>query len=206
MSITGIRDEIKNIRAAHIANFVVITAVSTILAFWAVANVSVPVLNAAGISSLYIAVGFYVPFSLWFGMWGVLAAYISCVLLAFGSPPLPLSFTIVWALCDLFEGLLPLMIFKRFKVDEALKTRRDWMFYIVSGVFGAAFVSTIVGAPLLFSHLYGQGLIPESALTTFITGWFFGDLIVIVFIATPMLVFLTPIVRKSSVYVKGYFS
>jgi len=54
--------------------FAAATALSTILAIWAV--VSVPVENSPvpGVSGLYIAAAIYVPLALWFGVWGCFAA------------------------------------------------------------------------------------------------------------------------------------
>ncbi len=69
------------------AVFVVSTALCTILAIWAVvsAGLNSPV---PGVSGLYIAAAVYVPLALWFGVWGSLAGYFSCLFMGlyFGLP------------------------------------------------------------------------------------------------------------------------
>jgi uncharacterized membrane protein len=53
------------------------TAICTVLAIWAV--VSAPVSLVPGVSGLYIAAAVYVHLALWFGVWGSIAGYVSCV-------------------------------------------------------------------------------------------------------------------------------
>ena len=57
--------------------FAAATLVCTFLAIWAV--VLAPVGSVAGVSGLYIAAAVYVPLALWFGVWGCLAGYVSCI-------------------------------------------------------------------------------------------------------------------------------
>jgi len=60
------------IRKEHIAIFIGLVIVNTLLA--AFGEISTKV--APGVSAFYIAVAFMIAFALWFGGWGVLAAYI----------------------------------------------------------------------------------------------------------------------------------
>ena len=92
------------------------TAVCTVLAIWAV--VSAPVSPVPGVSGLYIAAAVYVPLALWFGVWGSIAGYLSCVFMGlyFGYS---LEFVLVWALADFFEGFVPLLIYRKLKLKPA---------------------------------------------------------------------------------------
>jgi len=72
--------------------FIVATVICTILAIYAV--VLAPVESTAGavtgVSGLYFAAAVYVPLALWFGVWGCLAGYLSCVFMGiFLGMPLP---------------------------------------------------------------------------------------------------------------------
>jgi hypothetical protein len=72
----------------------------------------------AGVSGLYIAAAVYVPLALWFGVWGSIAGYLSCVFMGIYSG-MPLAFVLVWALADFFEGFIPLLIYRRLKLKPA---------------------------------------------------------------------------------------
>jgi hypothetical protein len=56
---------------------------------------------ALGVSGLYIAAAVYVPLALWFGVWGCLAGYFSCLFMGFYFG-MPLPYLAVWALADFF--------------------------------------------------------------------------------------------------------
>jgi hypothetical protein len=101
--------------------FVVATVVSTVLAIWAV--VSAPVAPVPGVSGLYIAAAIYVPLALWFGIWGCLAGYFSCLFMGLYLG-YPLDFLVVWSLADFFEGFVPLFIYRSFRIKAALKLKR----------------------------------------------------------------------------------
>jgi hypothetical protein len=101
--------------------FVVATAVSTVLAIWAV--VSAPVAPVPGVSGLYIAAAIYVPLALWFGLWGCLAGYFSCLFMGLFLG-YSLGFLAVWSLADFFEGFVPLLIYRSFRIKAELKLKR----------------------------------------------------------------------------------
>jgi|GEM_PF-605101 hypothetical protein len=102
----------------HLVTFAIVTGVCTVLAIFAV--IAAPVPPAPGVSGLYIAAAVYVPVALWFGMWGALAGYVSCVLLGINTG-MPLLFVLWWSVADFFEGLVPLALFRLFDVDLDFK-------------------------------------------------------------------------------------
>ncbi len=116
----------------HLVVTALATGVATILAIWAV--IGAPVAPFPGVSGLYIAAAIYVPLSLWLGLWGCLAGYLSCLILGFVSGFGVWSF--YWSLADFFEGLVPLLAFRLFKADvdlgKNLKRKRD--LYIILGL------------------------------------------------------------------------
>lgn len=110
--------------------FAAATAVSTVLAIWAV--IAAPVEAVPGVSGLYLAAAVYVPLALWFGVWGCLAGYFSCLFmglyLGYG-----LEFVLVWSLADFFEGFVPLLIYRSLKLKPAMALHRPKLTYLLNG-------------------------------------------------------------------------
>jgi len=69
------------------------TTICTALAIWAVIEAPVP--PAPGVSGLYVAAAVFVPLALWFGVWGSIAGYLSCVFMAL-YVGYSLEFALVW--------------------------------------------------------------------------------------------------------------
>jgi hypothetical protein len=236
------------------AAFAVATAVSTILAIYAVILGS----PFPGVSGLYIAAAVYVPLALWFGVWGCMAGYLSCVFLGLylnflGVPGYSLGFVLVWSLADFFEGFIPLLIYRQIKIKPELQLKKPKITYALNGllavvfvisayalissyttVFVGTFVASIallviqaavedkktwftwlfVGVLVasLMSGVFGVGALaafgafPMSSFSTVLSGWVFGDIIVLATLGTIITVTLTPYIVKSGAYVRKYFS
>jgi len=226
------------------------TIVCTALAIWAVIEAPVP--PAPGVSGLYVAAAVFVPLALWFGIWGVIAGYLSCIIMSL-YVGYTLEFALVWSLADLFEGLIPLIAFRLLKVElnyslkkpkitygltallmadfvvaavatiltltevfvvtfvagliilmaqAVVEDRKVWTMWIIFGIFVASTVSGVFGA----GALAGFGNISMELFPTVFFGWVFGDIIVLSTIGTILMVTLTPAIRRTRAYVKGYFS
>ena len=234
------------------AVFAVATAVSTVLAIWAV--VSAPVGSVSGVSGLYISAAVYVPLALWFGVWGCFAGYLSCVFMGLYLG-MPLPFVLVWALADFFEGFVPLLIYRSLKTKPALALRRPkvtwglnallaadvvvsavalltslneifiatfvvsiallvvqaavedhktWTMWLIVGVLLAAVVSGVFGVGAMAA--FGFGGVSWAIFPTVFNGWVFGDIIVLATLGTILTVSLTPLIVKSKIYVRRFFS
>jgi len=133
------------------AVFVAATIICTVLAIYAV--VAAPVDSAAGaatgVSGLYLAAAVYVPLALWFGLWGVFAGYLSCVFMGL-FVGYTLEFTLVWALADLFEGLVPLLIYRSLKTKPTLTLKRPKTTYTINAALIAVLVCS--GFALVYSY------------------------------------------------------
>jgi hypothetical protein len=103
--------------------------VCTVLAIWAV--VSAPV-SVPGVSGLYIAAAVYVPLALWFGMWGCIAGYLSCVFMGL-YVGYSLDFVLVWALADFFEGFVVLVAYRQFKLKRS-DLKKPSLTYVLTGL------------------------------------------------------------------------
>ncbi len=135
------------------------TAICTALAIWAVvdAPLSSPV---PGVSGLYIAAAVYVPVALWFGVWGCIAGYLSCVFMGIYAG-MPWEFLLVWSLADFFEGFVPLIIYRKLKIKPAVQLRRPKVTY---GLTAILLVNVVVSAFALVNSL------SEIFIATFIAG------------------------------------
>jgi hypothetical protein len=236
------------------AAFAVATAVSTLLAIYAVIIGS----PFPGVSGLYIAAAVYVPLALWFGVWGCMAGYLSCVFLGFylnfsGVPGYSLGFVLVWSLADFFEGFVPLLIYRSIKIKPELQLKKPKITYTLNaflavvfvasayalinslttifvGTFAAAIALLVVQAVVedkktwftwlfvgvlaasLMSGVFGVGAlalfgqVPLAIFPTVLSGWVFGDIIVLATLGTIITVTLTPLIVKSGAYVRKYFS
>jgi hypothetical protein len=226
------------------------TIICTALAIWAVIEAPVP--PAPGVSGLYVAAAVFVPLALWFGVWGSIAGYLSCVFMALYIG-YSLEFALVWSLADLFEGLIPLIAFRALKVElnydfkkpkitygltvllmavfvvsaaatiltltevfivtfvaalsiliaqTIVEDKKTWSMWIIFGVLVASVVSGIFGVGALAAF----GEIPMDIFPTVLFGWVFGDIIVLSTIGTTLMVTLTPAIKRTRAYVRGYFS
>ncbi len=133
--------------------FVAATALSTILAIWAV--VAVPVGNSfvPGVSGLYLAAAIYVPLALWFGVWGCLAGYVSCLFMGLYSG-YSLTFVLVWSLADFFEGFVPLLIYRSLKMKPVLSLKRPTVTYGLNGFLALTVVASGVSLALSMTSVF----------------------------------------------------
>ena len=87
-------------------------------------------------------------------------------------------------------------------VQASVEDRRTWVTWLIVGVFVASIVSGLFGVGALLAF----GNISQSAFSTVFVGWVFGDIIVLTTLGTILTVALTPIIIKSRIYVRRFFS
>ncbi|MBD3256676.1 MAG: hypothetical protein GF383_16400 [Candidatus Lokiarchaeota archaeon] len=141
----------------HLVACALATGISTILAIFAV--IAAPVAPFPGVSGLYLAAAIYVPLSLWLGIWGVIAAYISCVILGFVTGLGVWSF--VWSLADLAEGIIPLIAFRLTKtdVDIGKDLKRPNVLYILLGILIVNLIVAAIATALVIPAIWITTLI-----------------------------------------------
>ncbi|MCW4000831.1 MAG: hypothetical protein NWE93_11380 [Candidatus Bathyarchaeota archaeon] len=149
--------------------FAVSTAICTVLAIWAVITAPVGSDGVAvpGVSGLYISAAVYVPLALWFGVWGCLAGYLSCVflgvyLMALGAPGYTLGFVLVWSLADFFEGFVPLLIYRSLKTRPVLDFKKPKVTYginlLLAVVLAASAFALVYSYTWAFIASFGAAL------------------------------------------------
>jgi hypothetical protein len=156
--------------------------------------------DAPGISALYFAVAFMIPFALWFGVWGAIAAYAGCIIGA-GLPAMPLTVNIYCSLADLWQVLIPLVAFKGFHADIELKTKRDFLVFFIFGWL----LNNLAGAVWGSIMLAVGGVSPWSSVPDTLMVWFTGNLIVTLVITILLLKYITPYFARRGLLIKGYW-
>jgi len=127
------------------------TIVCTALAIWAVIEAPVP--PAPGVSGLYVAAAVFVPLALWFGVWGSIAGYLSCIFMAL-YVGFTLEFALVWSLADLFEGLIPLLAFRSLKVEPKYNLKKPKITYGLTALLMIDFVVSAVATILTLTEVF----------------------------------------------------
>jgi hypothetical protein len=175
---------------------VIVTAINALLARFA--YLAWP--DAPGVSALYFAVAFMIPFTLWFGAWGAMAAYAGCIIGA-GLGTVPFGVNLYWSLADLWQVLIPLVAFKQFHADISLKSKRDFFIFLVFGWL----LNNLVGAIWGSTMLAAGGVSAWSDVLSTLGVWFVGNLIVTIVITTLLLKYATRYIVKWNINVKKYW-
>ncbi len=157
---------------------------------------------APGVSSFYIVVACMIIFTLWFGLWGAGAAYIGCFIGAGLLSDIPAGVAIYWSFADLWEVLIPFMVFRVMHADPGISTRRDLFILIISGCI----LNNIVGAVWGSATLALGGEIPWDALIPTMGGWMVVNWIVCLILVPSVLYLITPFVREHELFVTRYWS
>jgi len=172
------------------------TGVYTVLAWISV--VSGPI-QIPGIGGLFIAMGFGVPFAMWFGGWGLVMGFIGTTIGAGILAGLPLPISMLFGIGDiiLFGSLLLLYrgLAKRFGVDPIGKdvfTKKGFIFFAIIG----ALIPHILGAIYGIALLYFAGFVPQNMLALSFFGMIAGNFIVVIVVAPILLRLLGPVVER----------
>lgn len=178
----------------YLTFLIIITIINSLLSRFAIISWQI----APGVAGLYFAVAFMIAFTLWFGIWGAIAAYIGCFIGAGMTAGMPPNVNAFWSLADLWQVLIPLIAFRTLGADVGLKTKRDFLIFLVFGLV----LNNLAGA--------GWGAITFTAggiswRQDIFVGWLTGNLIVTIVITPLLLRYITPFIRRSGIYVKNYW-
>ena len=173
----------------------------------------------AGISFFYFVYPFLLVFSMWWGIWGMLGAYLGC---AIGAGILvpgtgPLSTCLLYAISDFIPPFVAFLVYRGFlaqrgydpmwrdltdKEVAGVKTNRAgaWIWFVLINVVLLNVVSGFVGVGILWK----MGSVATNAFWIGIAGWFLGDAVAMIII-TPILVKgLTSLVERQGLMNHGW--
>ena len=157
--------------------------------------------GAAGVAYVYIAVAFMILFTLWFGLYGAIAAYAGSLLGGVLTTPGLLQrpeIAVIWAFAGLLQVLIPLIAVRKFEVNLTLPNRRDWTIILLFAVL----INNLVGAAW---GAFTLSLIEPINVAGVFSTWLVGNIIITIIIVPLALRFLTEKVSRSKLFVKQYW-
>jgi hypothetical protein len=182
------------------------TAVYTILSWLAI--ISLPS-GISIISSVFLAIGFGIPFALWFGGWAFVIAYIGNFVGAGLLAGLPLLLAIPFGTVDLLQLGLPMLLYRLFArrfgispIGKDVYTVRGFLFFLVAAVL----VNNILGGLYGNLILIWGGINPTNTL---LPGWFtwsLSNVVVTLVIGSILLRTLGPAVERFGLTVRNFLS
>ncbi|HEX3001396.1 MAG TPA: hypothetical protein VHN82_03345 [Methanoregula sp.] len=186
-------------------SFVILTfiliLVDTLLAWFSVSVF--PLVGGGVISWMYIAVAFMILFTLWFGCYGAIAAYVGSLvgsgLLVSDTLVNNPHIALVWATAGLLQVLIPLVAVRSFQVDLAMKNPRDYTYIILFGVI----INNLIGAAWA---VWTLSLIETVSFTSAFFAWFIGNVVICILIVPLFLKLFTEKVQKNRLFVRNYWT
>ena len=191
---------------AQFATIAAATGVYTILSWLGV--IALPI-GVVGVSSFYIAIGFGIPFALWFGGYGLLIGYIGSFLGAGLLAGVPLTIAIPFGFVDWIQFGIPLLAYRLLAPKLKLDPIGKDVFTVKGFIFFLIFCTTI---PNYLGSLYGiwilyvGGLVPAEAFYVAQVGWWISNMIVIVIISSIVLKLVSPVLERYGLTIKGIIS
>ncbi|GAC1374539.1 MAG: hypothetical protein NVS2B12_29240 [Ktedonobacteraceae bacterium] len=162
----------------------------------------------AGVSSVFLAIGFGIAFSLWFGGWSFVIAYIGNFVGAGLMTGMPILAAIPFGAADLIQLGLPVVLYRllapRFGVSPIGKdvyTVKGFIFFLLCAVLP----NNIIGG------LYGNYILVQLAgapANLFFVSWFtwvLSNVIVTIVIGSVLLYTLGPIVERFGLTIRDAF-
>ena len=157
--------------------------------------------GATGVAWGYFAIAFMIVFTLWFGAYGAIAAYVGGFLGAGVLSGISPEVSLYWSLSNLWQVLIPLVAFRVFEADVGIENRRDLFHLILFGVI----LNNVVGAAWGSITMAVGSIIEPSQIMSVFTPWLLGNMIITIIIVLPVLHYCTPRIRKSKVFVRNYW-
>jgi hypothetical protein len=184
----------------------VATAVYTVLSWLAV--LSMPS-GITVVSSVFLAIGFGVPFAIWFGEWAFVIAYIGNFVGAGLLTGLPLPIALWFGTVDLIQLGLPMLLYRllarRFGVSPIGKdvyTVRGFIFFVLCAVLP----NNIIGG------LYGNFILVQTGVNParlFLPGWFawsLSNIVITLIIGSILLSRLGPVIERFGLTIRNALS
>lgn len=178
----------------------VITAVGAAL-YYLAGCITAGFLSIPAVSWLYLPSAIAAPWGIWFGVWGVLAAYIGGVLIQplYGISYFPWGIMLGFA--EIWDALIPMILFKTLKLDVSMRSWKSWAALLISSV-----ISGGIGGFIGFSIYVLMGFYTWKSVFTWaaLGAWWASVIIDMVPIGGIILYTVSPYVTKSSLYIKGF--
>jgi len=184
------------ITVTSLVTIAIAAGVYTILSWLGV--IALPV-GIVSVSSLFVAIGFGIPFAIWFGGWGLVIGYIGTFLGAGILAGTPLLLAIPFGLVDWIQFGIPMIAYRALAPRLGLNSLGKDVYTLKGIVFFAVFGCVIpngLGALYGISILSAGNLVPPDAFWPAFAAWWIGNMIVSIIIAPILLSVLSPVIER----------
>jgi hypothetical protein len=161
------------------------------------------------VSTLFFAIGFGIPFAIWFGGWAFVIAYIGNAVGAGILVGLPLPVALWFGTVDLVQLGLAMLLYRLlaryFGVDPIGKdvfTLRGFIFFVACAVLPG----NIIGGAYGNAILVWQSFAPASAYYFSWFLWSSSNIVLTLVIGSVLLATLGPVVERSGLTVRNAFN
>lgn len=160
------------------------------------------------VSALFVAIGFGIPFALWFGGWAFVIAYLGNFLGAglLAPQPLPLPVALWFGTVDLIQLGLPMLLYRllasRFGVSPIGKdilTLRGFIFFVLCAVLPGNIIGGFYGNFILVA----SGTAPAASLLPGWLVWSASNIVVTLIIGPILLRTLSSVVERSGLTIRN---
>ena len=190
---------------SQIVAVAVAAAVYTVLSWLAI--ISLPS-TYAGVSTVFLAIGFGIAFALWFGGWAFVIAYIGNFVGAGLMTGLPILAAIPFGAADLIQLGVPMLLYRLFArrfgvspIGKDVFTVRGFIFFLVCAVLPNNIIGGLYGNFILVQL---AGAPPNLFLVNWFT-WVLSNVIVTIVIGSVLLSTLGPIVERYGLTIRDAF-
>ena len=187
----------------QLVTYAVAAGIYTILSWLGV--IALPV-GIVSVSAVFVAIGFGIPFAIWFGGWGLVIGYIGSFIGAGILAGTPVLLTIPFALVDLIQFGIPLIAYRTLARSFGLDPLGRDVYSLKGIIFFVVFAVIIpngLGALYGITILYLGGLVPGDAFVPAVTAWWIGNMIVTIIIAPILLRVLSPVIERYGLATHG---
>lgn len=146
------------------------------------------------VSALYIGAAFFTAFAIWFGSRGLIAMYIGLLIGAVLAGTFTI-FAFVFAWGNVIGAAVPMLVFRKLGFNAEIKKLKDGISYVVSTA-----VQSIISAAWVLTGFVAVGIMTKEAAIVASVGWILGGIIVSIVIGLPLLKYVTPVVKRMSLY------
>ena len=181
----------------HVALLFLLVCINALVAKFVVFSFTI----APGVSFFYLVVAMMIVTTLWFGMYGAVAAYTGCFIGAGILSGLPPGLSLYWSLADFWQVLIPLLAFRVLKADPSLRSARDLGILVVFGII----LNNLAGAFWGSATLALSGTIAWGDISPVFSGWLIGNLLVCTALVPLALKLLTPMIREHELFIRHYW-
>ena len=154
-----------------------------------------------GVALVYLAVATMILFTLWFGAYAAIAAYIGSFLggvLTSESLLQHPEIAAIWAVSGLLQVAIPLVAVRKFEVNLTLPDLRDWTFILLFAIL----INNLAGAAW---GAFTLSLLGPVQITSVFLHWFLSNIVISVLIVPLALRFGTEKVSRLRLFVKQYW-